>query len=213
MGKGEFERLPIARLSRPPRPSLVQPHTSSAGPARGSPRASSWCRAGPKVVEAGPAMVCVSSPSHRPLPCGVALPPPPRAYHLSPCPPTLPSLPTGPSQAPQATPSSARNRPSTPPTALPLVSQPCQRLPSPLKSPAGPARGSPRASSWCRAGPRVCEAGPAFCRYNTALSLTRRSLALPLLAGAKSSDAARTAAGATPAQLAASSAGKATGGE
>jgi len=26
--------------------------------------------------------------------------------------------------------------------------------------PAGPARGSPRASSWCRAGPRVCEAGP-----------------------------------------------------
>jgi len=28
--------------------------------------------------------------------------------------------------------------------------------------PAGPARGSPRASSWCRAGPRMCEARPAI---------------------------------------------------
>ena len=31
------------------------------------------------------------------------------------------------------------------------------RLPPPRTFSAGPARGSPRASSWCRAGPRVCE--------------------------------------------------------
>jgi hypothetical protein len=29
----------------------------------------------------------------------------------------------------------------------------------PRTSPAGPTRGSPRASSWCRAGPRVCALG------------------------------------------------------
>jgi hypothetical protein len=46
--------------------------------------------------------------------------------------------------------------------------------------PAGPARGSPRASSWCRVGPRACEAGSAFRDVsNLATRFLRLSLTSP----------------------------------
>ena len=192
-------------------PILRPARTSSAGPARGSPRALSWCRAGPRVWRARRRATCSARapPRHHLA----------RAHQLLPSPPTLPPTQIYGATSPLRDPSQCvrflgssgawqkqvkearagdeagegdghaekrvlkKRSEAKAKGGESCNKHSCRREGPPRTSSAGPARGSPRAFSWCRTGPRVWRRARPRARGSAkepgVLGLTRAALAPP----------------------------------